>query len=107
MGEVATVMSGLVAPENDPRTSGATIDWGALRQMADEVARHAYVPYSGLTVGAAGLAADGRTVVGCNVENVSYGMTLCAECGLVSAAAAAGALPLVAVSVTAGDGRPL
>ena len=74
---------------------------------AAAVAEHAYAPYSGLRVGAAGLAADGRIVTGCNVENASYGLTLCAECGLVSALHAAGAGALRAVAVVAGDGAPL
>ncbi|MBV9382815.1 MAG: cytidine deaminase [Streptosporangiaceae bacterium] len=89
-----------------------TIDWAALRSAAHAVAGRAYAPYSRLRVGAAALTADGRTVVGCNVENASFGLTLCAECGLVSALHAAGeeseAQPrLVAVSVVAGDGEPL
>jgi cytidine deaminase len=59
-------------------------------------------------VGAAGQTADGQTVTGCNVENASYGLTLCAECGLVSALHAAGASgSLLAVAVVAGDGEPL
>ena len=70
-------------------------------------AGRAYAPYSGLRVGAAGLAADGQVVTGCNVENASYGLTLCAECGLVSALHAAGAGALRAVAVVAGDGEPL
>ena len=69
--------------------------------------RPCYAPYSGLQVGAAGLGRDGLVVTGCNVENASYGLTLCAECGLVSAQHAAGAGPLVAVSVVAADGAPL
>jgi cytidine deaminase len=83
------------------------IDWPALRAAATAVAGRAYAPYSGLAVGAAGIDADGTLVTGCNVENASYGLTLCAECGLVSAQRAAGAGPLVAVSVVAGDGAPL
>ena len=83
------------------------IDWPALRAAATAVAARAYAPYSGLTVGAAGVDANGKVVTGCNVENASYGLTLCAECGLVSAQRAAGAGQLVAVSVVAGDGVPL
>jgi cytidine deaminase len=83
------------------------IDWPALRAAATAVAAHAYAPYSGLRVGAAGLDQDGTVVTGCNVENASYGLTLCAECGLVSAQRATGAGPLMAVSVVAGDGAPL
>ena len=83
------------------------VDWPALRRAAEAVAARARARYSGLRVGAAGITGDGTVMTGCNVENASYGLTLCAECGLVSAQAAAGAGPLVAVSVVAGDGRPL
>ena len=83
------------------------VNWTALRGTATAVAAHAYAPYSGLCVGAAGQGRDGTIVTGCNVENASYGLTLCAECGLVSAQRAAGAGPLVAVSVVAADGAPL
>jgi cytidine deaminase len=83
------------------------IDWPALRAAATTVAARAYAPYSGLRVGAAGCDADGTVVTGCNVENASYGLTLCAECGLVSAQHAAAAGRLVAVSVVAADGAPL
>ena len=64
--------------------------WSALRAAAIDVRRRAYVPYSGFPVGAAALVDDGRTVAGCNVENASYGVTLCAECGLVSDLVATG-----------------
>jgi cytidine deaminase len=79
-------------------------DWPGLRAAAARVAGHAHAPYSGLRVGAAGQASDGRIVVGCNVENASYGLTLCAECGLVSALHASGGGALAAVSVVSGDG---
>src|SRR6266581_3989963 len=83
------------------------IDWARLRGTAATAAARAYAPYSRLRVGAAGLTSDGRVVTGCNVENASYGLTLCAECGLVSALHASGGGTLVAVSVVAGDGDPL
>jgi cytidine deaminase len=89
------------------------IDWPRLRAAAADVAGRAYAPYSRLHVGAAGLTADGLVVTGCNVENASFGLTLCAECGLVSALhatppAVPGAAPvLVAVAVVAGDGDAL
>jgi cytidine deaminase len=82
-------------------------DWGQLREAADAVASRAYAPYSGLRAGAAGLCEDGQVVSACNVENASYGLTLCCECGLVSALVAGGHGRLVAISVTAGDGLPL
>jgi cytidine deaminase len=83
------------------------IDWPELRAAAADVAGRAYAPYSRLRVGAAGLTGDGFIVTGCNVENASFGVTLCAECGLVSALHASGGGTLVAVSVVAGDGEPL
>jgi len=84
-----------------------TFDWSELRAAAAEVAERAYAPYSRLRVGAAGQTTDGRLVVGCNVENASYGLTLCAECGLVSALHASGGGTLAAVSVVSGDGSRL
>lgn len=60
------------------------IDWGALRVAAEAARDHAYAPYSRHPVGAAALTTSGRIVTGCNVENASLGVTLCAECGLVS-----------------------
>ncbi len=66
-------------PDLDP-----DFDWDQLLALAIEAATHAYAPYSRFAVGAAALVDDGRTVVGCNVENAAYGVALCAECGLVS-----------------------
>ena len=59
-------------------------DWDALTAQAVEAATHAYAPYSRYQVGVAGRVDDGRVVTGCNVENASYGVALCAECGMVS-----------------------
>jgi cytidine deaminase len=83
------------------------IDWAGLRAGAAEVAQRAYAPYSRLQVGAAGQTGDGRVILGCNVENASYGLTLCAECGLVSALHATGGGTLAAVSVVSGDSQRL
>ncbi|AXG79897.1 cytidine deaminase [Streptomyces paludis] len=62
-----------------------TADWDALRAAARDAMSRAYAPYSKYPVGVAALVDDGRTVTGCNVENASYGIGLCAECGLISA----------------------
>ncbi|MGW0833011.1 cytidine deaminase [Streptomyces prunicolor] len=62
----------------------SAVDWDELRAEAREAMSHAYAPYSGYPVGVAARVDDGRTVSGCNVENASYGLGLCAECGLVS-----------------------
>ncbi len=83
------------------------MDWPALRQAAIEAAQHAHAPHSGLHVGAAGLTDTGAVVTGCNVESASYGLTLCAECGLVSALHLADAGSFVAVAARSGDGRLL
>jgi cytidine deaminase len=61
-----------------------TEPWRSLRAAAVAAMQRAYAPYSGYPVGAAALVDDGRTISGCNVENAAYGVTLCAECGLVS-----------------------
>jgi cytidine deaminase len=83
------------------------VDWPALRAAAREVMTRAYAPYSRFQVGAAALVDDGRVVVGCNVENASYGLGLCAECGLVGALHAGGGGRLVAVAVVGPDGEPV
>jgi cytidine deaminase len=83
------------------------VDWAALRSAAREAMTHAYAPYSHFPVGAAALVDDGRVIVGCNVENASYGLGLCAECGLVSTLHATGGGRLVAVTCVGQDGSPL
>lgn len=83
------------------------IDWNMLHDMAIRAMGSAYAPYSGFPVGAAALSTDGRIVSGCNVENVSYGLTLCAECVLVGNLFATGGGRLIAVSVTDSRGEIL
>ncbi|MEV4833062.1 cytidine deaminase [Nonomuraea sp. NPDC049486] len=84
-----------------------SIDWDSLRAEAAEAMHHAYAPYSKFPVGAAALVDDGRVVTGCNVENASYGVGLCAECGLVSALQASGGGRLVAFTCVDGHGELL
>jgi cytidine deaminase len=87
--------------------SAQDIQWDLLRAAAREAMNAAYVPYSHFPVGAAALVDDGRIVSGCNVENASYGLTLCAECGLVSALHASGGGKLVAFTCVDGNGDVL
>jgi cytidine deaminase len=83
------------------------VDWGALRAKALEAMHGAYAPYSRFPVGVAALVDDGRVVSGCNVENASYGVGLCAECGMVSQLYLTGGGRLVAVSCVNGNGEAL
>lgn len=83
------------------------VDWAALRTAATAVAQMAYAPYSGLHVGAAALTREGDVIVGCNVENASYGLTLCAECGLVSEMHCRGSSGIVAICAVSGSGEVL
>ena len=83
------------------------IDWDELRAAATDAMRRAYAPYSHYRVGAAALVSDGRIVRGCNVENASYGVTLCAECGLVSDLHLSGGGQLVAFVCVDGEGQTI
>jgi cytidine deaminase len=78
--------------------------WSRLKDEAVAVMRRAYAPYSRFRVGAAALVDDGRLVVGCNVENAAYGVTLCAECGLVSSLHATGGGRLTRFVCVNGEG---
>jgi cytidine deaminase len=88
-------------------TEQFSVDWAALRERARLAMGRAYAPYSRFPVGAAGLVDGGWVVTGCNVENASYGLTLCAECGLVSALHASGGGRLIAVACVDRTGAPL
>ncbi len=90
-----------------PELDAAGVDWDALRTRALEAMAHAYVPYSGFPVGVAALVDDGRMIAGCNVENASYGLTLCAECALVSTLHMTGGGKLTAFVCVDGDGGAL
>ena len=84
----------------------SAVDWDELRRTALAAAENAYVPYSHFKVGAAGLVDDGRIVAGCNIENASYGISLCAECALLGALRMSGGGRLVAV-ICVGNGEPV
>jgi len=84
-----------------------SIEWEVLRAAAREAMAHAYAPYSNYPVGAAALVDDGRVVTGCNVENASYGLTLCAECGLVSTLHGTGGGRLVAFACVNAEGAAI
>jgi cytidine deaminase len=84
----------------------AQINWNLLRATALAVANNAYAPYSKFRVGAAALVDDGRIITGCNVENASYGLTLCAECGIISELARSGGGRLIALC-TVGNDQPV
>lgn len=88
-------------------TADAGIDWEQLKAAAVEMLGRAYAPYSDFPVAAAALVDDGRLVAGCNVENASYGLGLCAECGLVSQLHATGGGRLVAAICLNGNGELL
>ena len=81
------------------------INWDSLHKSAKEIMQKAYAPYSNFKVGVAALVDDGRIVVGCNSENASYGVGLCAECGLISTLTATGGGRLIAVVCVDGDGN--
>ncbi len=90
-----------------PSPASGPVDWDRLTAQAVEAATHAYAPYSGFPVGVAGLVDDGRVVTGCNVENASYGVGLCAECGMVSQLHLTGGGTLTHVVCVNGSGEVL
>ena len=83
------------------------MNWDVLVEAAWKVREEAYAPYSKFAVGAALLAADGRIFSGCNVENISYGLTQCAERVAIGAAVAAGVREFLAVAVVADTAVPI
>lgn len=91
----------------DPGARPDDADWEALRVAATAALAHSYAPYSKFPVGVAGFVDDGRLVVGANVENASYGLTLCAECSMVSALMATGGGRLTEVWCVDGHGATL
>jgi cytidine deaminase len=95
----------LITTTAEVTVMSSDIDWETLRDKAVDVAAHAYAPYSGFAVGAAALVDDGRVVTGCNVENVSYGLALCAECAVVSGLHSGGGGKLVALVCVDAEGR--
>jgi cytidine deaminase len=95
------------APSSGPRPLVSEVDWARLRRAAVTARSRAYAPYSRFPVGAAALTDGGRVVTGCNVENASYGLSLCAECGVVSQLFDSGGGRLVALTCVDSSGSPL
>ena len=87
--------------------NGNEINWENLRIKAKEVANRAYAPYSNFPVGAAGLTDSGEIVTGCNVENASIGLTICAECGMISELHKMNAGKLIAAVASNPEGEAL
>jgi cytidine deaminase len=87
--------------------AGGNVDWETLHESAIAASAASYSPYSNFPVGVAGFVDDGRVVSGANVENASYGITLCAECSMISAMYASGGGRLTAVYCVDGNGDPL
>ena len=83
------------------------INWDLLRSEALSAMKKAYAPYSKFPVGVAALVDDGRIITGCNVENASFGLPLCAECGLISSLIASGGGRLIAFACVDVSGNPL
>lgn len=106
-----TELGGKLFTQGEVYSSGVSsspeIPWGELRARAQHAATTSYAPYSNVHVGACALTSDGRIVEGANVENASYGLTLCAECSLVGDLIRLGGGRLFAVSIVAGDGQPI
>ncbi len=75
-----------------------------LLTAAREAATHAYTPYSGFPVGAALETVDGRLFTGCNIENASFGLSMCAERAAVAQAVTAGCQRFVRIAIVAGTG---
>jgi cytidine deaminase len=92
---------------NATAVTETSVDWALLKASAVAARKNAYVPYSKFPVGVAALTSDGRIISGCNVENASYGLTLCAECGLVSTLHATGGGQLVAFTCVDGNDNVL
>ena len=84
-------------------TPAQPIDWQTLRTAARAAQQHSYAPYSKFRVGAAALIDDGRIISGCNVENASYGLTLCAECAILGALFMSGGGRIIAVACVGND----
>lgn len=98
---------GCIATTRGVETVSELIDWKMLRDKATRAAQGAYAPYSRFPVGAAAVVDDGRVITGCNVENVSYGLGLCAECAVVCALHSTGGGRLLALACVDGGGAKL